>query len=393
MMLVSDTSTQWLEIPDAVHRQSWQQSQFISIPGNRLQAYLNQVCLQTVLPWLQEKSTVEPMLDSTDSLSFWEMVNGSAIVLGTTRLIFIPTEAMDRSEFRVPQEWIDIPSWVGDYYLAVEVDTDEQCLNIWGYTTHQMLKSEGNYDPSDRTYSLDGNDLIQDLTVFWVMQQLPGEPTRTEIPALPVLSPAEAATSIQQLGDSAIALPRLEIPFIQWGGLLEQQLWLEQLCQQRQSSFATQLPTRQVQTTVNLSQWWQNIFEAGWQAIEDLLEPQPDLAFNFRRSDSTPAQLRRVKQLQLGAEFPAVLLVMVLETEADGRTRIWVQIHPQSGEAYLPANLRLELLSMTGEVLQSVQAGGTSNYIQLRRFKSSPGTQFRLQVAIADKFIYEDFIV
>src|SRR5689334_13754739 len=155
MMLVSDTSTQWLEIPDAVRTQSWQQSQSISIPGNRLQAYLNQVCLQTVLPWLQEKSEVEPAIDSTDSLSFWEMVNGSAIVLGTTRLIFIPTEAMDRNEFRVPQEWIDIPSWVGDYYLAVEVDTDDHWLNIWGYTTHQMLKSEGRYDPSDRAYCLD----------------------------------------------------------------------------------------------------------------------------------------------------------------------------------------------------------------------------------------------
>lgn len=388
MMLVSDTSTQWLEIPDAVHTQSWQQSQSISIPGNRLQAYFNQVCLQTVLPWLQETSEIEPIVDSRNSLAFWEMVNGSVIVLGTTRLIFIPTEAMDRSELRVPQEWIDIPSWVGDYYLAVEVDADEQCLNIWGYATHQMLKSEGNYDASDRTYYLDGNNLIQDMTVFWVMQQLPGEPTRTEIPALPVFSPAEAETLIQQLGDSAVALPRLEIPFVQWGALLEHPHWLEQLCQQR-----TQISTTQVQTPVNLSQWWQNIFEAGWQAIEDLFAPQPDLAFNFRQTNATPTQVRRGKQIQLGAEFPAVLLVMVLETEADERIRIGIQIHPQSGAVYLPANLRLELLSMTGEVLQSVQAGSTSNYIQLRRFKSPAGAQFRLQVGIEDAFCYEDFIV
>ena len=389
MMLLSDTSTQWLEIPDAVHTQSWQQSQFISIPGNRWQAYLNQVCLQTMLPWLQEKSTVEPTVDSRDSLSFWEMVNGSAIVLGTTRLIVIPTEAMDRSEFRVPQEWIDIPSWMGDYYLAVEVDPDEQCLNIWGYATHQMLKSEGNYDGSDRTYSLDGNRIIQDLTVFWVMQQLSEETTRTEISVLPVLSPAQTETLIQQLGDNAIALPRLEIPFAQWGALLEQNRWLEQLCQMRQSPEST----RQVIQPANLSQWWQNVFEAGWQAIEDLFAPQPNLAFNFRQGESTQAQVRRVKQIQLGDQFPAVLLVMILETEADERTRIWVQIHPQSGETYLPANLKLEQLSMSGEALQSVQAGDASNYIQLRRFKSSPGMQFRLQVAIADTFTYEDFIV
>ena len=386
MMLLSDTSTQWLEIPDAIHAQSWQQSQFISIPGNRWQAYLNQVCLQTILLWLQDKSTIEPIVDSMNSLAFWEIVNGIAIVLGTTRLIVIPTEAMDRNEFRVPQEWVDIPSWAGDYYLAVEVDPDEQCVNVWGYATHQMLKSEGNYDSSDRTYYLDGNDIIQDLTVFWVMQQLSEEPKRAAIPALPTLNSRQAELLLPQLGDRAIALPRLEIPFVQWGALLEQNRWLEQLCQLRQSRV-------NATSTANLSQWWQNVFEAGWQAIEDLFAPQPDLAFNFRQVESIQEQVRRVKQIQLGEQLPGVLLVMVLETEADRRTRIWVQIHPQSGETYLPANLRLEQLSMSGEVLQSVQAGEASNYIQLRRFKSSAGTEFRLQIAIADTFTYEDFIV
>lgn len=393
MMLVTDTSTQWLEIPNAVNRQSWQQSQTISIPGNRLQAYLNQVCLETVVPWLEEKSGIAPITDSKNSLSFWEMVNGSAIVLGTTRLIFIPTESMDRNEFRVPQEWIDIPNFVGDYYLAVEVDPDEQCLNVWGYTTHQMLKSEGFYDPIDRTYSLDGNQIIQDLTAFWVMQQLSGEETRTVISPLPALTSRQAEPLIQQLGDNAIVLPRLEIPFVEWGALLEQNLWLEQLCQLRQNQVNRTETTRQTTQSTNLNQWWNNVFETGWQAIEDLFGTQPDLAFNFRGSDTTSTQVRRVKEIQLNAELPTLLLVVMLEPEADGRMRIWVQILPQPGETYLPANLQLELLSINGDVLQSVQAGETSNYIQLRRFKSLPGTEFQLKIALLDNFISEDFLV
>ncbi len=393
MMLLSDTSTQWLEISDAVHRQSWQQSQSISIPGNRLQAYFNQICLQTVLPWLQEKSGIEPTVDSRNKLAFWEMVNGSAIALGTNRLIFIATEAMDRNEFRVSQEWVDIPNFVGDYYLAVEVDSDEHCLDVWGYTTHQMLKSEGFYDECDRTYSLDGNQIIQDLTAFWVMQQLSGEVTRTVISPLPALTSRQAEPLLQQLGDNLIALPRLEIPFAQWGALLEQNLWLEQLCQRRQSTVNATDSTRQATLSTNLSQWWNNVFEAGWQALEDLFGSQPDLAFNFRQTNSISEQARRAKQIQLGAELPTLLLVVMLETEADGRMRIWVQILPQPGETYLPANLKLELLSMTGDVLQSVQAGEMSNYIQLRRFKSPLGTQFRLRVASSDTFIYEDFLV
>ncbi|OKH33955.1 hypothetical protein NIES2119_21945 [[Phormidium ambiguum] IAM M-71] len=393
MMLVTDTSTQWLEISDTVNRQSWQQSQTISIPGNRFQAYLNQVCLETILPWLQEKSGIAPTIDSKNSLSFWEMVNGSAIVLGTTRLIFIPTESMDRNEFRVPQEWIDIPNFIGDYYFAVEVDSDEQCLHIWGYSTHEMLKSEGFYDETDRTYSLNGNQIIQDLTAFWVMQQLSGEETRTAISPLPALTSRQAEFLLQQLGDNLIALPRLEIPFVQWGALLEQNHLLEQLCQRRQSTVNATETTRQITRSTNLSQWWNNVFETGWQAIEDLFGTQPDLAFNFRGSDTTLTQVRRVKQIQLNAELPTLLLVIMLETEADGRMRIWVQILPQPGETYLPANLKLEQLSMTGDVLQSVQAGEMSNYIQLRRFKSLPGTEFRLKVASSDTFISEDFIV
>jgi hypothetical protein len=225
------------------------------------------------------------------------------------------------------------------------------------------------------------------------MQQLRGEATRTRVPTLPDLTSEQAESLMPQLGDAAIALPRLEIPFEQWGALLEQDRWLQQLCQRRQSPADAQESTRQAIASVNLSQWWHNVFEAGWQAIEDFLGGQPELAFNFRQADATQELVRRVKPIQLGAELPAVYLVVMLETEADGRMRIWVQILPQPGEAYLPANLRLELLSMTGDVLQSVEAGGTSNYIQLRRFKCPPGTQFRLQIAIADAVIREDFTV
>ncbi|MBD2018822.1 DUF1822 family protein, partial [Leptolyngbya sp. FACHB-36] len=316
----------------------------------------------------------------------WELLDGSAVTLGSRRLVLIPTEAMDRSEFRVPQEWIDIPAWVADYYLAVEVDADEQRLHIWGYTTHETLKTSGSYDANDRTYCLDGSRLIDDMTVFWVMQQLAPEPTRVAVPSVAALSQVQAEELIQRLAPS-IDLPRLQVPFEQWAGLLLQPAWRQRLTEHRQG----QRMEDRSQPLVNLSQWLQEVFDAGWQAMETIVSPA-SLAFNFRRDDDVPPSIRRVKRIQLGGELPDVLLVVALAIESDSRRRIWVQLLPQERGATLPETLQLSLLSPTGDVLQSVQAGSDSSYIQLRRFKCAPGTQFRLGVAIADVSVMEAFV-
>lgn len=388
-MLTFDASTVWLEIPQTIQTESWQQSQTIAISGNRWQVYLNQVCLQTIVPWLQEKSGALPEVNSVYGPRFWELVNGSAVSLGDIRFILIPIEAMDRSELRVPQEWLDIPSWVGDYYLAVEVDADEQGIQVWGYTTHHQLKSQGHYDASDRTYSLNGNDLIQDMAVLWVMLQLATEVTRAEVSPLVTLPPKQAEACIEQVGNAAIALPRLAIPFTEWGALIEDDCRLQRLCAHRQANAPSAPLSAPV---INLGQWLQNVFETGWQSLEELLTVEPNLAFSFRQADALEDWLRRVKRVQLGRDLPTVLLLVMLKTEADQRRNIWVQLLPWMGEQYLPANLQLTLLSTEGETLQSVQASDQSNYIQLRRFKCPLGRQFRLQIAIADITFSEEFV-
>ncbi|NJP10787.1 MAG: DUF1822 family protein [Leptolyngbyaceae cyanobacterium RU_5_1] len=179
--------------------------------------------------------------------------------------------------------------------------------------------------------------------------------------------------------------------------------WLDRLCERRldgqhsdeRQNEQVQEPSlsERMQVGANLSQWLQGMFETGWQAIADLLGPEPDLAFSFRREDEAEPFIQRVKRIQLSAELPSVMLVVRLETTADDRRQIWVQVLPWQGSAYLPAGLSLVLLSVSGEVIQSVRAGSQSNYIQLRRFKCALGTQFRLQIAVADASVTEDFVV
>lgn len=390
-MLTFETSIQSLEVPETIHTESWQQCQTLANSG-WWQAYLNQICLQTVLPWLEETLGIEPIVTSPNTPQFWSLVNGSAIAVENRRFILVPTEAMDRSELRVPQEWVDIPTWVGDYYLAVEVDPDEQVLQVWGYCTHEQVKLQGQYDASDRTYCLTESDLIQDMAVFWVMQQVAPEPTRSEVSSLANLSNQEADTLIQQANHSEAVPLRLSIAFLQWGALLQNDRWLQRLCELSPSQ-SPQSPAAQPDlTSVQLGQWLQNQFELGWQTLTDLFRTEPDLAFSFRREE-TQATIRRVKQIHLAAELSDVVLAIALKPEPDERIRIGVQVLPMQGNAYLPAQLQLVMLSSMGEILQSVEASDQSNYIQLRRVKCSPGMVFRLQIRVADVSVTEDFVV
>ncbi|MBN3888099.1 MAG: DUF1822 family protein [Nostoc sp. JL31] len=225
-----------LEIPTTTQNQADLHSQAFSNASSRYQAYINQLCLGAILLWLQEDWTSQTKVWPTTTAlpSFWELVNGIALTLDTTRLVLVPSEAIDLSELRVPQEWVDIPSWVGDYYLAVQVEPDEGYVKVWGYCSHEKLKTQGSYDASDRTYSLDATDIINDISVLAMARQLcPEEPTRSPIQEIPSLSSQQAQNLIARLGNPEILTPRQEIPFQLWGGLIQHGGWRQNLYQRR----------------------------------------------------------------------------------------------------------------------------------------------------------------
>jgi hypothetical protein len=235
-MIFANPTQLYLEILPADRDRAKQQSQSFSTPASCWRAYLNQLCLSAALPWLQEEydPKAQVWLGMAAQPSFWEVVNGIAIALEGTRFLLIPSEAIDLDEMQVQQEWIDIPSWAADYYLAAQVEPDEGWVKIWGYATHQQLKTKGNYDGGDRIYSLDEENVIADLNVLWVARQLcPEEPTRAESAPLPSLSLDRAENLLQRLGDPAVIEPRLAVPFTLWGSLLEHGGWRQRLYEKR----------------------------------------------------------------------------------------------------------------------------------------------------------------
>lgn len=386
----------WLDVSPDVQEQSWQQSQSFVTPCGRWNAYLNQMCLSTFLPWLQEEYEPEATLwtDDTALPSSWEVVNGIAITVDTKRLVLIPDKTIETREFSVLQEWVDIPGWAGDYYLAVQVDPEGEWMRIWGYTTHEQLKTSGSYDPSDRTYWLDATEMIEDVSVLWVVRQLyPDEPTQVAIAPLPGIPDTQAENLLERLANPAILNPRLELPFELWGALLEREDWRQRLYQQRRQQQSAESVSNQIR--VNLSQWFQNLFEDTWQSLEALFPSQPDFALSLRSaSQQRETVVRRAKLINLETQLPssALVLLLILEAESDGRMGIRIQLRPTEAEAHLPANLRLALLSPTGETVQSVEARDRDNHIQLKRFKCPPGTPFTVQVMLDGVSMTEEFV-
>ncbi len=132
MIEFADPKEWWLELSPPIQAEAVRQSQPCSTPTSRYRAYLNGVCLQGFLDWLREDAPEAiPWLSSADQAAAWEVVSGTAVRLGTIRFVLIPSEAIDAGELEVPQEWVDIPSWAGDYYLAVQVQPEQGWLRIW----------------------------------------------------------------------------------------------------------------------------------------------------------------------------------------------------------------------------------------------------------------------
>lgn len=152
---------------------------------------------------------------------------------------------------------------------------------------------------------------------------------------------------------------------------------------------------------VNLSEWLENLFEAGWQSLAVLTgTAQPRLAATFRNSADTAIQRAKLIDLgvHLGAESVALLVAI---TPLEGETtaleapsvEIWVQLHPTGETRYLPSHLSVSLLSETGEMLQTAESRHQDNYIQLKRFRGTPGECFDIKVVFGETCTTESFVI
>ncbi len=127
-----------------------------------------------------------------------------------------------------------------------------------------------------------------------------------------------------------------------------------------------------------------------------LLNAEPAFAFRgpTEVAESTDQRIRHAKLIQLSTaevDYPLVLVVEVAP-RSDDRRRVSVQLHPIEPGTFLPDQLQLAALDQAGSVLLSTQARPTDDYIQLR-LRGLPGESFRLQIALGDTMLIEDFVI
>ena len=164
------------------------------------------------------------------------------------------------------------------------------------------------------------------------------------------------------------------------------------------------------QNNVKLRQWLHNIFEAGWQSVEDILVPQaPHLAFRYssavvrgkiinltadvsEKASATINGFQEKPNLWRGViePAPAVALLVAIEPTTDTETNIKVQVHPAGGADSLPLNLTLKVTDGEGKTVMEACAGSGNGYMTLE-FAADSGECFSVVVKLKEFCIVEDF--
>ena len=168
--------------------------------------------------------------------------------------------------------------------------------------------------------------------------------------------------------------------------------YLEELRRVKFGELASQLSASR-KALVNLQQWFENSFEAGWQSIENLLDTEEaNLALNLRNAPE--ASVEGAKLIDLGIELTgeAIVLVVAIAPENEQEMNITVEVRPSSGQTYLPPNLQLMVLDDLEAPVMEAETRNTNSYIQLQ-FSGCVRERFSVKVALGDATVIENFVI
>ncbi|MBL1208910.1 DUF1822 family protein [Geminocystis sp. GBBB08] len=446
-----------IQLSDEIKRETWQQIKQLSNEVASYRGYLNLLARKTFISWLNLmlETNILDTWQLENNLSIWEFVNGNAIDIDSNRIILIPTETQDKTEIDIPEEWLKIPDWVGNYYVAVEVNIEENYLNFWGYTSYEDLQTHGKLDSFNHTVDFPVEYLENDLNLMCLEYEY-GWDMIPQIESLPLLSPQQKENLFKEIKDNLS--PRLLGNFNQWLSFISNSQTRYQLFCSRQS--------------INLSQWFKGENEStltkGWQTLTELMQQYfvPDFsltpvfssrslsienALNILQENNDQEVVNNIlkkinnvainshfkndviialvnlienseeeeirwnaslalkslnphhklsgiwhgKVINLDKELASYnlgLLVGILPKKSNNHIDIFVRVYSLNQDKYLPSNLKLKILDESGTVFQEIITKSNDNIIQYK-FWGNQEEKFTIKVIVNDIYIQENFSI
>ncbi|AFY58022.1 Protein of unknown function (DUF1822) [Rivularia sp. PCC 7116] len=143
---------------------------------------------------------------------------------------------------------------------------------------------------------------------------------------------------------------------------------------------------------VNLSKWFQNIFENGWEAVETVLSSQMNQPAIVFRGKSKVNRCQRCKLIKLGNQEELVALIITVTPESKSNINILIELKPHLNQNYLPANLQIMLLDEYQQAILDTKTEQSNQHIQLD-LSGEPGERFTLQIALGKNSFSEHLII
>lgn len=143
---------------------------------------------------------------------------------------------------------------------------------------------------------------------------------------------------------------------------------------------------------VRLSNWWENLVESGWQALEQILNSQQLQFETIRSSDTRKGKL--IDRTMLDDGF-AVILTLKQEVLTDGSVDIYLRLYPTEKQAHLPSGIKLRMFCKDendNEVSTDMQANNLDKWIQLY-FTGEPSDKFAVEISKGDISVVENFVI
>lgn len=429
-------------------QKAWKLNQDYSCNSARWTAFINQLMFNKTKEWLLSLNLPEKAKISIrkNLPSIWEFVTGTPIELDEVKIILIPNESTDNSIFYVPAEWVDIPGFTADYYLAAQVilaeeDDEEEYshLRISGYTTWKDLK-HGDYDELTRTYSLEREDLSEDVEYFLTHKEARTKQNVDE-KALPNLSaPLLTDPLVEEVSKPSLYSPRYKLPLNQWLPLIgddqtRQQIYETRTSESRKQRLSLVLKKQAIKIFNNLSALSTNLQDltvnafsyymgtenlkfanlkfapaarfAGDsnprenQLVEIINEAEKNLQQHEQILHTTKLELAKIapdnpqaakikcnKQFYLGEENLNLIIAFIDSTNQPADIDILISVTAVDEESQFPSDLTLSLLDDQENLIEDYDKIKV-NPDKFLELEASPGEVFYIQLELNNESFLE----